>query len=92
MKINSHVFSPLTWHIFQIIFDIFFLVVNAYVLISWLLVIFWCIAYNNYHDFKIYKKNMEFHLVWMIRWIMILLLFWNYHCLHLTLENKYMGS
>ncbi len=31
MRIIGHVFSPLIWNIFQIIFDIFFLVVSVYV-------------------------------------------------------------
>jgi hypothetical protein len=31
VKITGHVFSPLIWNVFQIIVDIFFLVVSAYV-------------------------------------------------------------
>jgi len=31
MRISDHVFSPLTWDVFQIIVDILFLIMNAYV-------------------------------------------------------------
>ncbi len=31
MRISDHVFSPLTWDVFQIIVDILFWIMNAYV-------------------------------------------------------------
>ncbi len=31
MRITSHLFSPIIWNVFEIIVDIFFMVVSAYV-------------------------------------------------------------